>query len=177
MGPASGRLPTEGLNGQAAHAGISTISSLMGGGTGSPCLLRLARCPVIALMLARASARVLPCEMQPGRAGHSATSTPSSSGSITPRLEHPRSFREGGLKDGVRFVPGHLAMPKGNFVAQRLQSSGHVLFQRRVGEVRVLGGEGEESPERNEPIHRPAMGRERLSRGTFEEVLSLSSIW
>jgi hypothetical protein len=28
--------------GQAAHAGISTISSLMGGGTGSPYFLRLA---------------------------------------------------------------------------------------------------------------------------------------
>ncbi len=27
----------------AAHAGISTISSLMGGGTASPCLIRLAR--------------------------------------------------------------------------------------------------------------------------------------
>jgi hypothetical protein len=32
-----------GANGQAAHAGISMISSLMGGGTGSPCFLRLAR--------------------------------------------------------------------------------------------------------------------------------------
>src|ERR1700691_3739870 len=75
-----------GANGQAAHAGISTISSLMGGGVGSPCFLRLARYPVIAsLMLARASARVLPCEMQPGSAGHSATNTPSSSGSMTTR--------------------------------------------------------------------------------------------
>src|SRR5713226_8526547 len=75
-----------GANGQAAHAGISTISSLMGGGTGSPCFLRLARYPVMAsLMLARASARVLPCEMQPGSAGHSATKTPSSSGSIITR--------------------------------------------------------------------------------------------
>src|ERR1035441_4617084 len=37
------------------------------------------------LMLARASARVLPCEMQPGSAGHCATNTPSSSGSITTR--------------------------------------------------------------------------------------------
>jgi hypothetical protein len=27
----------------------------------------------------------LPCEMHPGRAGHSATNTPSSSGSITTR--------------------------------------------------------------------------------------------
>src|SRR5207244_12272274 len=73
-------------HGQAAHAEISTISSLMGGGTGSPCFLRLARYPVMAsLMLARASARVLPCEMQPGSAGHSATKTPSSSGSIITR--------------------------------------------------------------------------------------------
>ena len=38
---ADGLLP--GANGQAAHAGISTISSLMGDGTGSPCFLRLAR--------------------------------------------------------------------------------------------------------------------------------------
>ncbi len=30
-------------DGQPAHAGISTISSLMGGGMGSPCFLRLAR--------------------------------------------------------------------------------------------------------------------------------------
>src|SRR5260221_6813886 len=37
------------------------------------------------LMLPSASARVLPCEMQPGSAGHSATNTPSSSGSITTR--------------------------------------------------------------------------------------------
>ena len=36
-----------GANRQAAHAGISTISSLMGGGTGSPCFLRLARYPAI----------------------------------------------------------------------------------------------------------------------------------
>ena len=32
-----------------------------------------------------ASARVLPCEMQPGSAGHSATNIPSSSGSSTTR--------------------------------------------------------------------------------------------
>src|SRR5579863_3407388 len=75
-----------GAIGQAAQAGISTISSLIGGGGGSPCFLRLARYPVMAsLMLAKASARVLPCEMQPGSAGHSATNTPSSSGSITTR--------------------------------------------------------------------------------------------
>src|SRR5437762_13923802 len=79
-----------GANGQAAHAGISTISSLMGGGTGSLCFLRLARYPVMAsLMLATASARVLPCEMQPGSAGHSATKIPSSSGSITTRYFMP----------------------------------------------------------------------------------------
>src|SRR5579859_2620165 len=75
-----------GANWQAAHAGISTISSLIGGGTGSPCFLRLARYPVMAsLMLARASSRELPCETQPGSAGHSAMNTPSSSNSITTR--------------------------------------------------------------------------------------------
>jgi hypothetical protein len=57
-----------------------------GGDTGSPCFLRLARYPVMAsLTLASASARVLPCKMQPGSAGHSATNRPSSSSSITTR--------------------------------------------------------------------------------------------
>ncbi len=37
---ANGLLP--GANRQTAHAGISTISSEMGEGTGSPCFLRLA---------------------------------------------------------------------------------------------------------------------------------------
>jgi hypothetical protein len=62
------------------------IFSVMDGGTGSPYFLRLAKYPVMAsLMLARASARVLPCEMQPGNAAHSATNTPSSSGPIATR--------------------------------------------------------------------------------------------
>src|ERR1017187_3921526 len=63
----------------------------MGGGAGSPCFLRLARYPVMAsLMLTSASARVLPCEMQPGSEGHSATNTPSSSASITTRYFMPQ---------------------------------------------------------------------------------------
>ena len=75
-----------GANRQPAHAGISTISSLIGGGTGSPCFLRLATYPVMAsFTLRRASARVLPWEMHPGSAGHSATKTPSSSTSIITR--------------------------------------------------------------------------------------------
>lgn len=73
-------------NGKAAHAGTSMISSLMPRGTGSPCCLRLARYPWMASrMLAIASSRVLPCETQPGNAGHSATNTPSSSGSTVIR--------------------------------------------------------------------------------------------
>jgi hypothetical protein len=50
--------------------GTSTIYPLMGGGTGSPRFLRLARYPIMAsLTLASALARVLPCKMQPGSAG------------------------------------------------------------------------------------------------------------
>lgn len=75
-----------GTDGQAAHAGISTISSVIPGGIGSPCFLRLARYPWIASqMLAIASSRVFPCETQPGSAGHPATKTPSSSGSMITR--------------------------------------------------------------------------------------------
>ena len=75
-----------GADGKAAHAGISTISSVMPRGIGSPCFWRLARYPWMASrMLAVASSRVLPCETHPGNAGHSATNTPSSSGSTVIR--------------------------------------------------------------------------------------------
>lgn len=70
-----------GTHGQAAHTGTSTISSVMAAGIGSPCFLRLARYPWMASrMLTIASSRVLPCDTHPGKAGHSATKTPSSSG-------------------------------------------------------------------------------------------------
>jgi len=73
-------------DGKAAHAGISTISSVMPLGIGSPCFFRLSMYPWIASrMLAIASSRVLPCETHPGSAGHSATNTPSSSGSTVTR--------------------------------------------------------------------------------------------
>ena len=73
-------------DGKAAHAGISTISSVMPRGIGSPCFLRLARYPWMASrMLAIASSRVLPWDTHPGNVGHSATKTPSSSGSTVIR--------------------------------------------------------------------------------------------
>jgi hypothetical protein len=70
----------------AAHGATSISSSLIGGGTASPCFFRLARYPSIAsLMFASASARVFPWEMHPGNEGHSVTKTPSSSTSMVTR--------------------------------------------------------------------------------------------
>ena len=77
----------------------------MGANLGSLCFLRLARYPIIAsLMLARASARVFPCEIQPGSEGHSATNTPSSSASITTSV----GFCQKG--DGMNYAQRHLLL-------------------------------------------------------------------
>src|SRR6266511_2115093 len=82
-----------GTDRQAVHTGTSTISSVMPPGIGSPCFLRLARYPWMASrMWAIASSRVLPWEMHPGRAGHSATNTPSSSGSMVTRNFMPLRY-------------------------------------------------------------------------------------
>ncbi len=71
----------------------TSTSSESGGGTGSPRFSRLSRLPAIAsLMLANASMRLAPCEMQPGRAGTSATNTPASSASIKTRYHIVGSF-------------------------------------------------------------------------------------
>lgn len=52
---------------------------------------------MVSRILVIASSRVLPCEMQPGEVGQSATNTPSSSGSINTRnFMRPTIFAIGG---------------------------------------------------------------------------------
>src|SRR4029453_682656 len=63
-----------------AHNDTSTTSVVSRSRIGPPCFFSLSRRPRIAARIFTiSSSRVFPWEMQPGKAGHSATNTPSSS--------------------------------------------------------------------------------------------------
>ncbi len=99
-----------GHNRQLRQSWTSTTSSVIAGGIGSACFLRLVRyAPIASWMLARASSRVRPWETHPGRAGQVETKTPSSSGSMTTRYFMCPPVHSGGTSSKVSDRPLRLS--------------------------------------------------------------------
>src|SRR5437867_56413 len=106
-----------------------------GGGSGSLWFFKLAMYPAMAsLMLVRASSRVFPWETQPGSVGHSATNTPSSSGSMTTRNFMPAISRSS---------RGKSTLPPGSFHLRLYPAQEHIgrdVERRAIIAPRTIGG-------------------------------------